>query len=46
MQIHSVMYQIKKKKNANSIFTNEKLDKSGELVDTVNNFSINDAKYY
>ena len=36
----------KKGKNANSIFTNEKLDKSGELVDTVNNFTINDAKYY
>ena len=28
------------------IFTSEKLDKSYELVDAVNNFTINNAKYY
>ena len=28
------------------IFTSEKLDKSYELVDAVNNLTINDAKYY
>ena len=34
------------KENANMIFTSEKLDKSYELVDAVNNFTINNAKYY
>ena len=32
--------------NANTIFTNEKLDKSDELVDAVKKFTINDSKYY
>ena len=32
--------------NANTIFTSEKLDKSGELVDAVKNLTFNDAKYY
>ena len=32
--------------NANMIFTSEKIDKSDDLVDTVNNLTINDAKYY
>ena len=34
------------RENANAIFTSEKLDKSDELVDAVNNLTINDAKYY
>ena len=34
------------KENVNMIFTSEKLDKSYELVDAVNNFTINNAKYY
>ena len=32
--------------NANAIFTSENLDKSGELVDAVNNLTINYAKCY
>ena len=32
--------------HANSVFTSEKIDKSDELVDAVNNMKINDAKYY
>ena len=35
-----------KRKNANAIFTGEKLDKLDELVDTLKNLTINDAKYY
>ena len=35
-----------KRDNANAIFTSEKLDKSDELVDAVNNLTINYAKYY
>ena len=34
------------RENANVIFTSEKLDKLDELVDAVNNLTINDAKYY
>ena len=34
------------KQNTNAIFISEKLDKSDELVDEVNNLKINDAKYY
>ena len=34
------------RKNANAIFTGEKLDKLDELVDTLKNLTINDAKYY
>ena len=34
------------RKNANKIFTSEKLDKSDELLDIVKNLTINDAKYY
>ena len=34
------------KDNANAIFTSEKLDKSDELIDAVNNLKINDAEYY
>ena len=34
------------RENANEIFTSEKLDKSDELVDAVNNLTINDAIYY
>ena len=34
------------RENANTTFTSEKLDKSDELVDTVNNLTINDAEYY
>ena len=34
------------RENANAIFTSEKLDKLDELVDAVNNLTINDAKYY
>ena len=32
--------------NSNVIFTSEKPDKSDKLVYTVNNLTINDAKYY
>ena len=32
--------------NANAIFTSEKLDKSDNLLDAVNDFTINDAKYF
>ena len=32
-------------KNANVIFTNKKLEKLDELVDALNNLTINDAKY-
>ena len=32
--------------NANLIFTSEKIDKSDDLVDAVNNLTINDAEYY
>ena len=32
--------------NANGIFKSEKVDKSDELVDAVNNFTIKDTKYY
>ena len=31
---------------SNMIFTSEKLDKSDELVDSVKNLTINDAKFY
>ena len=31
------------RKNSNAIFTNEKLDKSDEIVDTAKNLKINDA---
>ena len=34
------------RENANAIFTGEKLDKSDELVDSVKNLTINNAKYY
>ena len=34
------------RENANVIFTGEKLDKLDDLVDAVNNLTINDAKYY
>ena len=34
------------RENENAIFTGEKLDKSDELVDAVNNSTINNAKYY
>ena len=34
------------RKNSNAIFTNEKLDKSYELVDAVMNLTIDDAEYY
>ena len=34
------------RENSIVIFTSEKLDKSYELVDAVNNFTINDIKYY
>ena len=34
------------REKSNAIFTSEKLDKSEELVDTVNNLTINDARYY
>ena len=34
------------RENSNAIFTSEKLDKLDELVDAVNNLTINDAKYY
>ena len=34
------------RQNGNAIFTSEKLDKLDELVDAVNNLTINDAKYY
>ena len=34
------------RENVNAIFTSENLDKLDELVDTVNNSTINDAKYY
>ena len=34
------------KYNANTIFTSEKLDKSDDLLDTVNNLTINNAEYY
>ena len=34
------------RENANAIFTNEKLDKSYELVDAVMNLTIDDAEYY
>ena len=36
----------KQKDNANAIFTSEKLDKSDKLVGTVNNLTINNARYY
>ena len=32
--------------NSNAIFTSEKLDKLDELVDSVKNLTINNAKYY
>ena len=32
--------------NANKLFTSKNLDKSDELVYAVNNFTINNAKYY
>ena len=32
--------------NSNTIFTSEKLNKSDDLVDTLKDFTINDAKYY
>ena len=32
--------------NENAIFTSEKLDKSDELVDAVNNLTVNEAEYY
>ena len=35
-----------KKENPNAIFTSENLNKLGELVNTVKNLTINDAKYY
>ena len=35
-----------KRQNSNVMFISEKLDKSDELVDAVNNLTINDAKYY
>ena len=34
------------RENANSIFTSEKLDKSNELADTLNDLTINESKYY
>ena len=34
------------KENANTILTSEKLDKSDELVNAVNNLTINDNEYY
>ena len=34
------------RENANAIFTSEKLDKSDELADTLENLTINDTKYY
>ena len=34
------------RENANAIFTSEKLDKSDDLVDSVNNLTINNTKYY
>ena len=33
-----------RRENANAVFKSEKLDKSYELVDAVNNLTINDAK--
>ena len=32
--------------NANTIFTSEKLDKSDDLADALENFTINNTKYY
>ena len=32
--------------NTNSIFTSEKLDKSDNLEDTVNDLTTNESKYY
>ena len=32
--------------NVNTIFTSDKIDKSNDLVDTVNNLIINDAEYF
>ena len=34
------------RENANTIFTNEKLDKSDKVVDTLKDLTINDSKYY
>ena len=34
------------RENANAFFTSENLDKSSELIDTVNNLTINATKYY
>ena len=34
------------RKNANRIFRSEKIDKSDELVDSVNNLTTNDAECY
>ena len=34
------------RENANTIFKIEKLDKSDELIDALNNLTINDAEYY
>ena len=36
----------KHRDNANMIFTSQKLDKLGELVDVVNILTINDTEYY
>ena len=33
-------------RNANAIFTSEKLYKLNKLLDTIKNLTINDAKYY
>ena len=33
------------REKADAIFTREKLDKSDELVEAINNLTINDAKY-
>ena len=35
-----------RRENSNVIFTSEKLDKSDELVDTVNKLTINNSPYY
>ena len=34
------------RENSNAIYTSEKLVKSDEMVEAVNNLTINDAKYY
>ena len=45
LQIHSVIIQ-STERNANARFTSKKLDKLDELVDSVKNLTINNAKYY